>query len=125
MIKNYLIIGLGGGLRAIARVSLGAVLPHFIGIFPLYILCINGLGCLAMGFLTEMMALSGSFSPSIKSFLTTGFLGGFTTFSVFALDFGLLFEKNQHLIAIFYALFSVLLSIVCFFTGLKGARLLF
>ena len=123
MIATYVAIGLGGALGAVSRFALGRALPataftHF----PLQIFLINALGRLVMGILVEFIALYWSPSPTIQSFLTTGFLGGFTTFSAFALEFGLLVDKDLHLHAIFYALSSVMVSILCFFVGIRLVR---
>lgn len=123
MIATYVAIGLGGGLGAVSRFALGRTLPataftHF----PLQIFLVNALGCLVMGILVEFMAFYWSPSHTIRSFLTTGFLGGFTTFSAFALEFGLLVDKDLHLHAIFYALSSMMMSILCFFVGIRLVR---
>jgi len=74
------------------------------------------------GFSSNLWPFIGSPSPAIRSFLTTGFLGGFTTFSAFALEFGLLVDKDLHAHAIFYALSSVMVSILCFFMGIRLVR---
>lgn len=78
-----------------------------------------------MGLLTELMALYGSTSDYMRYFLVPGFLGGFTTFSAFALEFGLLYEKHFYELAIFYAILSVLLSIFSFFIGIKLIKMFF
>lgn len=125
MLATYIAIGTGGALGAVSRFALGRALPttaftHF----PLQIFLVNALGCLVMGILLEFMAFYWSPSPTIRSFLTTVFLGGFTTFSAFALEFGLLVDKNLHAHAIFYALSSVMASILCFFVGIRLVRIL-
>lgn len=121
---HYIAIGLGGALGAISRVALAAFLPTAIMGIPIYILSINVIGCGIMGFLTELMALRWSASEGMRYFLISGFLGGFTTFSAFALEFGLLYEK-QFLSSLLYAALSFFLSIGAFFIGLKMIRLLF
>ena len=94
MISYYVATGIGGAIGAMARVALSRVLPITFMEIPLPILFINIIGCLIMGLLTEFMALYWSVSESVRYLLISGFLGGFTTFSSFALEFGLLFEKN-------------------------------
>ncbi len=118
---EYLFIGVGAALGGILRVALGKLL-----LTPIYgivtpILLINVLGCFIMGIIT---ALSVMLPDNLRLFIIPGFLGGFTTFSSFALEFGLLYEKNLHYHAFIYAGLTILLSILSFFTGLKLMRLL-
>ena len=101
MISYYIAIGLGGGAGAILRVALGKLLPTVILGIPFQILLVNILGCLMMGLLTEMLPMYEYISNNILSFLISGFLGGFTTFSSFTLEFGLLFERQEYLLAIY------------------------
>ncbi|MEB3701925.1 Fluoride efflux transporter CrcB [Candidatus Bealeia paramacronuclearis] len=120
---HYLIIGSGGALGAVSRVVLTKALPETVlTSFPLQIFVVNVLGCFVMGLLVELMALYWSTHLHLRSFITTGFLGGFTTFSAFALEVGLLVEKNMHGWAIFYAILSVTLSLLAFFMGMKLVR---
>jgi len=123
MNTTYLVVGLGGALGAIARVALGGILPSFILSIPFKILFVNVFGCLVLGIVTEIMAVHWNASINLRHFLIQGFLGGFTTFSAFSLEFGLLYEKGMIAIAIAYAALSVGLSIAFFFGGLKIIRL--
>jgi CrcB protein len=120
---RYIFVGLGGALGAMARVALTGVLPSFFLAIPLQILCINILGCFALGMLAELMALYWDASINMRHFLVQGFLGGFTTFSSFSLEFGLLYEKGLYGAAAAYAILSLVLSIVFFFFGLKMIRI--
>jgi len=122
-VKQYIFVGLGGASGAIARVALSRILPSFVLTIPFKILFINVIGCFAMGLLVEALALYWSASIDTRHFLVQGFLGGFTTFSAFSLEFGLLFEKGLHGSAIVYALLSMVLSIVFFFAGMKMIRI--
>jgi len=116
---HYIAIGLGGALGAIARVSIGKILPTSAFGMPLQILCINVIGCLMMGMLTEVLSLYWPASMNMRSFLVPGFLSGFTTFSAFALEFGLLNGKGLHFLAVFYVLLTIVLSLGAFVGGLK------
>ncbi|PIS01366.1 MAG: fluoride efflux transporter CrcB [Chlamydiae bacterium CG10_big_fil_rev_8_21_14_0_10_35_9] len=123
MASSYIWIGLGGALGAMARVGIMRILPSFVLSVPFKVFLVNILGCFLIGLLTEAMAFYGNVSINMRHFLIQGFLGGFTTFSAFALEFGLLYEKGSHFTAIFYAALSVIVCIISFFVGLRILRL--
>jgi CrcB protein len=118
-------VAAGGGI--------GAALRHFVNVwsgrmfgteFPWHTLIVNVLGCFIMGLLVELMALRLNVSNEMRAFLTTGILGGFTTFSAFSLDFALLVERKAYAFAGAYAAGSVALSILACFAGLAMVRAL-
>jgi len=112
--------GIGSGLRfGVGRVALAAFGPDY----PAGTLIVNVLGCVIMGVLAEWLALRDTgIDVSIKLFLTTGFLGGFTTFSTFALDAAALWERGDSMSAAVYVLGSVVLSIGGLFAGMALTR---
>lgn len=120
----YLWVGLGGAAGAMSRVGLMRFFPATFLTVPLRILLINIIGCFLMGAIAEAFSIFGNPSMGIRHFVITGFLGGFTTFSSFALDFGVLCEKGYYGSGIAYILLSVGLGIGFFFVGLTGMRLL-
>jgi len=122
MISYYFAVGLGGAIGAVARMILAKSLPPTFLELPLQILCVNVLGCFLMGCLTKFMVLYGPLPNYIKDFLAAGCLGGFTTFSAFALEFGMLYEKHLYMSAILYAILSFSLSLFLFFVGIKIVR---
>lgn len=124
MLSTYIAIGLGGALGALSRFGLARILPaSAFTHFPLQIFLVNAIGCLFLGILMEIMVFYWSPSSAMRSFLTTGFLGGFTTFSAFVLEFGLLIDKNLPLQALVYAIASVTVCILCFFVGIRLVKL--
>jgi CrcB protein len=84
---------------------------------------VNVLGGLAMGMIAELGAQSLQMSHETRAFLTTGILGGFTTFSAFSLDAALLIERGELLNASAYVLASVIGSVGALFAGLFLVRL--
>jgi CrcB protein len=118
-------IALGGALGAVGRYALSSQITHWIGPnFPWGILIVNLLGCFAMGVIAELAALKLNLAPEMRAFLTTGILGGFTTFSAFALDSALMIERGDLSSTMFYVATSVLGSIAALFLGLYAMRVL-
>ncbi|MEL6744975.1 MAG: CrcB family protein, partial [Pseudomonadota bacterium] len=78
-----------------------------------------------MGCLIGWLAQRALGDQSLRLFLATGFLGGFTTFSAFSLDTITLWERGATSLAAIYVLGSVMLSVLAVFFGLAIARALF
>jgi fluoride exporter len=117
----WLLVFLGGGLGAAARHGVNVTAARLFGIyFPWGTLTVNILGSLLMGLVAGWLALraGAGWSQHLRLFLTTGFLGGFTTFSAFSLDVALLWERGAHGTAVLYIAASVLLAIGALFAGL-------
>ncbi|MGE4221054.1 MAG: fluoride efflux transporter CrcB [Alphaproteobacteria bacterium] len=116
-------VAAGGALGAVARHLLVSRIAHWAGTgFPWGVLSANILGSIVMGALVEAMALAWSPSPELRAFLTVGLLGGFTTFSSFALDVGVLHGRGELGLAALYVLASVALSILGLFGGMAAVR---
>jgi CrcB protein len=75
-----------------------------------------------MGLLIEFFALKADPGQHWRLFLTTGMLGGFTTFSTFSLDTILLFQRGQTGLAAFYVVLSVAVSLAGLLAGLALVR---
>jgi CrcB protein len=122
---GYLIVFLGGGLGAALRHGVNLFAARFAGTgFPYGTLFINIAGSLAMGLIAEYFALKAGLPQRWRLFLTTGILGGFTTFSAFSLEAALLYERGQIAGAAIYVVASVLLAIGALFAGLAIVRIL-
>jgi CrcB protein len=115
---------LGGGIGSALRYGVGrAALAGFGLNFPVGTLAVNVIGCFVMGALAEWLALHGAgVSQDTKLFLTTGILGGFTTFSAFALDSAVLWQRGTTGAAVFYVLASLVLSVGGLFAGMALLR---
>lgn len=125
MISTIGAVAAGGAFGATARYGINIMTFQWLGSgFPYATLFVNVLGCFLMGVLIAAMAHLWQPSQEIKLFLTTGFLGAFTTFSAFSLDFVTLFERGEIVAAGCYALLSVVLSILALFAGLMLIRMM-
>jgi CrcB protein len=115
---TVLAVGVGGGLGALARYYIAGWVQPRGAEFDWGILVVNITGGLLMGMIVEASALRLNLSPELRSFLTVGILGGYTTFSTFSLDSALMLQKGQYGPAAVYILGSVVLSIFALFAGL-------
>jgi fluoride exporter len=121
---GYVVVFVGGGLGAAARhwvnrTTLAVVGPDY----PAGTLIVNITGSIAMGMLVSWFAFRGETTTAgERLFLTTGVLGGFTTFSAFALDTRLMWERHDVVTALIYAGASVILSILGLIVGMFIVR---
>ncbi len=120
---GYLIVFLGGGIGAALRHGVNLLSARLFGLsFPFGTLFENITGSLVMGLLAAYFALKGDASQHWRLFLTTGILGGYTTFSAFSLEVALLYERGELGLASLYVLASVILSVAGLFAGLWLVR---
>ena len=122
---TVLAVGFGGGLGALARYYIAGWVQPAGAEFSWGIFIVNITGGLLMGLIVEASALKLNLSPDLRSFLTVGILGGYTTFSTFSLDCALLLQKGQYGLAAAYMIGSVVLSILALFAGLWLVRLVY
>ncbi len=120
----YLVVFFGAGIGGAARhaVNFGAARLFGYG-FPFGTLTVNVLGSIFMGLLTEFFVLRSGLPQELRLFLTTGVLGGFTTFSTFSLDAVSLWERGQWGMAAGYVAVSLVASVVGLSVGLLMIRL--
>jgi CrcB protein len=125
---TYLIVFLGGGLGAALRHGVNIASARLLGsAFPFATMIENVTGSLVMGLLAGYFAFrgAGGATQHWQLFLTTGILGGYTTFSTFSLDAVLLYERGAVGLATLYVLGSAVLSIAGLIAGLTLARQVF
>ena len=123
--KSYLLVFLGAGIGGALRHGVNVGCARVCGMaFPWGTLTVNVLGSFLMGALAGWLAFKAGegWSQPLRLFLTTGILGGFTTFSAFSLDAVLIWERGQNGLAATYVAASVLLSIAGLVAGLGLAR---
>ena len=120
---GFLIVFLGGGIGAALRHGVNLTAARLLGTaFPYATLIENVTGSLVMGVLAAYFAFKGDAAQHWRLFLTTGILGGYTTFSAFSLDTVLLYERGEFGMAALYVLLSVGLSVGGLFAGLALVR---
>lgn len=110
---------IGAGARHLVNTSFGSWMD---GGFPWATLTVNVIGCFLIGVLIEALALRFDGSLELRTFLATGVLGGFTTFSAFSFDFAHLAQRGDLATGLLYVAASVLVSIAAVFAGLALTR---
>jgi CrcB protein len=116
---TYLVVFLGAGIGGALRHGVNtAALRLGLTAFPYATLFINVAGSLAMGLIAGWFALRGETPALGRLFLTTGVLGGFTTFSAFSLETVLLWERGEVAGALAYVAASVIAALAGLVAGL-------
>ena len=119
----YLIVFLGAGIGGALRHGVNVGSARLLGYgFPFGTMIVNIAGSFLMGLLAGYFAFRPGVGQHVRLFLTTGILGGFTTFSAFSLDTALLVERHSFGLAAGYAVGSVAASVSALFFGLALFR---
>jgi CrcB protein len=121
--RAYLAIAIGGTLGCWARYAMTNLVQAIVGRdFPYATLSINVLGSFLMGFLFVGTLERLTIHPYMRIGILTGFLGGFTTFSTFAMETLLLAEQGEAGSGALYVGLSIVLGLVAAFGGAYLAR---
>ena len=116
-------VGLGAAAGGIARYLLAAFVQQRAGVdFPVGTLLINITGSFLLGCIMRYALQTAEISPELRAMLTTGFCGGYTTFSTFSYETATLIEDGQLGRAGTYVVASVLLALAGTFGGFALAR---
>jgi CrcB protein len=119
----YLIVFIGAGIGGALRHLVNVLAAHRLGLnFPFSTLIVNVLGSFLMALIAEYFAFRGHLPQEWRLFLTTGILGGFTTFSTFSLDAFVLAGRGDWFSSSAYVLSSLLLSFAAFGVGMAVTR---
>lgn len=119
-------IALGAALGGVSRYYLGSAMQQRFGIaFPWGTLLINIAGSLLLGFIIRYALMTPGMTAEIRALLTTGFCGGFTTFSAFSYETAALLEDGLYERAGAYMLGSVVLAVGATFCGFILAHTVF
>lgn len=116
----WLLIGVGGALGAMARHGVNMVSHGRYGAdpFPVGVLMVNVLGCLAAGMLAGLVASARvEISMEVRTFVMVGILGGFTTFSAFGLDTFTLVHSGHYATAALNVVAQVALTLLAVWVG--------
>lgn len=119
MFRSFLFVGLGGAVGSMARYGVSlAVGKLWVSPFPLGTFLINVTGAFIIGLLVGLTGRSQWLQGAGLLILATGFVGGFTTFSAFALENVTLIQKQNSLTAIVYTALSVIIGLLLCRLGL-------
>jgi CrcB protein len=119
MLNAILSIAVGGAAGSVARYGVNVASGKMFGMdFPYGTLIVNVVGSFVIGALIAIFAQIWQPSENIRLFLVTGFLGGFTTFSSFSLDFANLWQRGDYVASAAYLSASIVLSIVALFAAM-------
>ena len=119
MIRNILLVALGGAFGSVGRYLVSKCVTSA---FPWGTLTVNIVGSLIIGILTGMVA-KGCLSAEMKLLLVTGFCGGFTTFSTFANESFSMVKAGDALLAAVYVGASVAIGILAVFAGMQIGKM--
>lgn len=123
MIKNFLIVGLGGASGSMLRYAVQKIFQvQTAATFPTGTLLVNIAGCLLIGILWSLVSRSFTWNDEMKLLLMTGFCGGFTTFSAFTLEGIGLLKENKTALFFIYLTASVVGGLLATFIGIRIAK---
>ena len=121
MIKDLLLVGLGGGLGSMLRLLTSRLSLRFIssdwalaGTF-----IANVVGCFLIGLLVGYLLPNIDKNEGLSLLLVTGFCGGYTTFSAFAYENVQLWQSGNTILSVFYIFFSIAFGLLAVWGGLK------
>lgn len=118
MVKQLVLVGLGGGIGSIFRYLTSVyTAKYYANTFPLATFMSNVLGCFIIGLLIGYFANTNT-DNNLKLLFITGFCGGYTTFSTFALENIIMLQNQNYLTPIAYTLASVLVGFLAVGLGL-------
>jgi len=123
MLKQLVFVALGGGIGSVLRYLTSLLAQKYnSGPFPLATFTANILGCFLIGLLVGYPTGQGQGAQNLKLLLITGFCGGYTTFSAFALENLALLQENNPWLAFGYTLASIVLGLTVVWAGMALSK---
>jgi len=115
-------VAAGGALGSVLRFLLSTAVQERAGAFPLGTLIVNVTGSLLLGFVMEYALATPAISREARALLTTGFCGGYTTFSTFSYETMKLVQDGDYRRAVLYIGLSLVVSLAGILAGFGLAR---
>lgn len=122
MIKQLIVVGLGGALGSILRYLTQLLLGIFPLVFPMGTFIANILGCFSIGLLYAIFEKHAGLSLEWRLFWITGICGGYTTFSSLSLESISLFKQGNYLYFFLYLVLSVVLGLLATLVGIMVVK---
>lgn len=116
--KYALLVFLGGGVGSVLRYWVGKLFQGPLGTFPAGTMIVNVVGSLLIGVLIGYGLKNGGLSEPQTLLLVTGFCGGFTTFSAFALENQTFLKAGDYTLFFIYSFGSLILGVAAVLLGL-------
>ena len=119
MLKQIILVGLGGAVGSILRFLTGEITSRYYGmVFPLATFVINIVGCFCIGLFVGLIPVNSN----LRFLLIAGFCGGFTTFSTFARETVDIMATDQMFMALLYVLASCIVGVLAVWLGMYVAK---
>lgn len=116
--NTVIAVAIGGAVGSVLRHGVNHAAARWIGSgFPWGTFLVNVVGCFLMGVVAALFVQRAQASPEWRALLSTGFLGGLTTFSAFSLDFAQLLGEGLVLRAASYFAATLILAVIGFYLG--------
>lgn len=121
--KQVLFVGVGGAVGSILRyLTTVFTARYYTTSFPLATFIVNVAGCFLAGLIFGMITRETTEAQNLKFLLITGFCGGFTTFSAFALENVRLMNSGNTTTAVLYTILNVAAGLLAVWMGLLITR---
>ncbi len=117
MVKNFLLVGLGGSIGSMLRYAAYLFLSN--KNFPFATFTVNIIGSFIIGLALALSFKDENFLNNWRLFLATGICGGFTTFSALSVENVALLQNGKYFVAIIYIAASIVLGIAAAWLGFK------